>query len=552
MEKTQKIKLLTFFIIAAVFFIVFSASVQAASLYFFPSSGTQIVGAVFAVNVYVSSADQAMNAASGAVSFPKDKLEVVSLSKSGSIISLWVQEPNFSNVLGTINFEGIVLNPGFTGSSGKIISINFRAKASGTAALNFSSGSILANDGQGTNILKSLEKSSFNLVEATPATPKSPPELETAPGTPSAPQISSPTHPDSGKWYSEKNPKFVWQIPQDVLSVKLSYDKFPNSQPAVVYSPPISEKQLENIQSGVWYFHCQLKNKIGWGKTSHFKFQIDNIPPLAFKVEVKEGKETTNPRPTLIFETIDELSGVDYYEVKIDQNPSVMLKETEYQMPIQDLGKHTIIVKATDRAGNETLAMTEINILPIDPPVITDYPKTIFSDAMLSIKGTAAPENKINIYIQKGREEPKIDETKSDKEGKWFYTGTEALGTGIYRIWAEAKDLQGAKSKPSEKVIIRVAQPAFIQIGQLAISYLVVIITLLFLILGAVCGIIWSWGKIIRKRKRLKTEISEAEKSLYYAFKTLKEEIEKQIAKLDGKPDLSDREKKIYNELKKP
>src|SRR3989344_4849624 len=88
---------------------------HAATLGFSPSSGSYTVGSVVTANIYVSSADQAMNAASGAISFPSDKLEVTSLSKTGSIFTLWVQEPSFSNSAGTVNFEGIALNPGFTG-----------------------------------------------------------------------------------------------------------------------------------------------------------------------------------------------------------------------------------------------------------------------------------------------------------------------------------------------------------------------------------------------------------------------------------------------------
>ena len=61
----------------------------------------------------------------------------------------------------------------------------------------------------------------------------------------------------------------------------------------------------------------------------------------------------------------------------------------------------------------------------------------------------------------------------------------------------------------------------------------------------------WTWRKIIQRRKKLRKEITEAEKALYSAFKALKEETEEQIAKLDGKPDLSNREKKICDELKK-
>jgi len=549
-KKSERIILnftLSFCIFIFAFFIY--GKINAASLYFSPSTGSYNIGQTFSVSVYVSSTDQAMNAASGIISFPSDKLTVESLSKSGSIFTLWVQEPTFSNSAGTVNFEGIVLNPGFIGSAGKIITINFKTKAVGNILLTFSSGSVLANDGKGTNILARMGSGSYTVqteIITPPVEEYVPPKK-----TPTAPVVSSPTHPDSEKWYSNNNPKFTWEVPKDVTGVKLLVNRKPIAVPTEFYSEPITEKQLEDLDDGIWYFHIQLQNKSGWGGISHFKLQIDTKPPLPFNIEVKEGKETTNPQPTLVFEATDEISGIDYYEVKIDQEPSIKTKEKEYKIPPQALGAHTIIVKAVDKAGNETLAMTEINILPIEAPVITDYPQTLLPGTTLSIKGTAAPENKIAIYIQKDKEEPKIDETKSDKEGKWSYIGTESLKEGVYKVWVQAIDSIGAKSKPSEKITIQVIPPAFIRIGKLAISYLTTIITLLALILVMVLAIIWSWRKIIQRKKELRKEITEAEKALYSAFKDLKEEIKEQIAKLDGRPDLSERERKICDELKK-
>jgi len=138
------------------------ANAQAASLYFSPSSGSYSVGRTLTVSVYVSSSDQAINAASGIISFPQDKLQVVSLSKVGSIMSLWVQEPSFSNTSGTINLNG-----------GKIINIIFKAKTSGVAPLSFFSASVLANDGKGTNILTSPGSAKYNIIITTTTTPTS-------------------------------------------------------------------------------------------------------------------------------------------------------------------------------------------------------------------------------------------------------------------------------------------------------------------------------------------------------------------------------------------
>jgi len=528
---------------------------EAATLYFSPSSGAYTVGGTLSVNVYVSSADQAMNAASGVISFSQDKLEVASLSKSGSIITLWVQEPTFLNSAGTVNFEGIVLNPGFTGVAGKIITTNFRVKAAGLANLNFSSGSVLANDGKGTNILTSLGNAQFSLGYAGPTVPEATTPSAVS-GAPSAPQISSLTHPDPNKWYAKKDAKFTWSIPSDVTGVRLLVGRIPAAIPTVTYVPAISEKEVTNLGDGIWYFHVQLRNASGWEEVSHFRFQIDTEPPAPFEIKFVDGKETTNPRPTVIFDTTDSLSGIEYYRVKIGESDfftlsSEIVQSNPYTLPLQDLGKRTILVQAFDKAGNYTTAVEEFVILPIETPVITDYPQTLLPDATLSIKGTSVPEAQVKVYIQKDEKEAKTEETKSDKEGKWSYIGTNPLEKGTYKVWVEAIDSLGARSEPSEKVIIQVIPPAFIRIGKLAIDYLTTIITLLILISVIVFEIIWSWRKIKQRRRKLRKEITEAERALYQAFKALREETKEQIAKLDGEPGLSEREKKICDDLKK-
>ncbi|MDP3042853.1 MAG: cohesin domain-containing protein, partial [bacterium] len=199
------------------------AAASAATLYFSPSSGPYTVGDSFNVSVYVSSAEQAMNAVSGTISFPADKLEAVSIVKTGSIVSLWVQEPSFSQ--GAVNFEGIALNPGFIGSAGKIITVNFKAKQAGNAPLVFSSGAILANDGKGTNILTGMGGGNYEIISkaaAPPAETKPTPassaekkaeEKQEAIETIGKPEIISPTHQDQAAWYNNNDVKFKWELP---------------------------------------------------------------------------------------------------------------------------------------------------------------------------------------------------------------------------------------------------------------------------------------------------------------------------------------------------
>lgn len=147
------------------------ARVFADTLFVSPPSGSYSVGQTFSIRVLVSSPSRAVNAISGTISFSRDKMQVVSVSKAGSILSLWVEEPSFSSSVGTVNFEGVVPNPGYIGSSGTIITVNFRVTAPGDANVRVSSGSILANDGLGTNVLRTLGTSSFTFSPVTPAPP---------------------------------------------------------------------------------------------------------------------------------------------------------------------------------------------------------------------------------------------------------------------------------------------------------------------------------------------------------------------------------------------
>ena len=149
---------------------VSEVNAQRASLYLAPSTGTYTVGNTFLVQVKVNSGGVAINAADATLVFDPDKLEVVKISKSDSIFSLWVQEPTFSNALGTITFAGGKPTPGYIGASGTIITITFRGKTADGVTVNFANGSVLADDGKGTNILASTGSGSYKLIarEVTP------------------------------------------------------------------------------------------------------------------------------------------------------------------------------------------------------------------------------------------------------------------------------------------------------------------------------------------------------------------------------------------------
>lgn len=553
-------KLKSFFLSIAVFgflFFNFSAQTNAAgaSLYLSPANGTYNIGDTFKISVKLDSGGSVINAADGVLSFNPAGFSVINVLKTGSVFNLWTTEPAFSNSAGNIVFGGGT-TANFNGPSGTIVIVTFRAKDSGKFSMNFSSGSILAADGKGTNILSSM---AAGVYAVNPKAADLPPyetsaEAKTSispiKNTPKSPNVFSSTHPDQSRWYSNNNPKISWDLEKDITGVNLLVDQSPVSIPAKHYKEFLSEKQLEEIGDGVNYFHVQLCNKFGCGGVTHFKLQIDTIKPDAFEIKIKEGEKTSNPHPAISFETKDAPSGVNYYQVKIGEAGWVETREAEYRLSDQPWGKRTIIVKAVDKAGNSTLAVTEVEILPLETPRITDYPKELISGAKFSIAGIAPAEAIVKIYIQKD-EKTEEYEAKSEKSGKWNYAYVKAAEKGTYGIWAEAVDLKGARSDFSEKIFITVTPPAYLRIGKILIDYLTISVALFVLLFAIILMILWAWEKIRERSRKVKKEVTEAEEGLIKAFRHLEKEVEKEAAKIDGNPKLSKKEKKISENLKK-
>jgi len=150
----------TVFIFVLVLLPVFA---NAATLSITPSSGTFEVGDRVSVRVMVSG-NEAINAVSSEINIPTSIFSVDSVSKSGSILNFWVSEPSSSN--GVVKFEGVTLG-GFQGNTGTVVTINLRATAVGSGKINFVSGQVLANDGQGTNVTQGTSGASFNIKEST-------------------------------------------------------------------------------------------------------------------------------------------------------------------------------------------------------------------------------------------------------------------------------------------------------------------------------------------------------------------------------------------------
>jgi hypothetical protein len=155
----------SFLILTLLTFFISAPFLEAAVLQVAPSASTYKEGDTVRVSIIVSSPSQSINAVSATVNFP-DTLTLTSLSKAGSILNLWAVEPTFSNIDRTAKFEGVALN-GFTGNRGTVLTLVFKAKKTGSGTMSISNASVLANDGEGTNVLTNTQGATISVGAAT-------------------------------------------------------------------------------------------------------------------------------------------------------------------------------------------------------------------------------------------------------------------------------------------------------------------------------------------------------------------------------------------------
>ncbi len=548
--KTQIIiKLASSLFVFLWFIFLNAAQASAASFYFSPKSGSYQVGKSFSVGIYVSTPESA-NAFQGTVNFPEDKLQLVSVSKSGSIMSLWVQEPSFSNANGTAQFEGIVLNPGYTGSDGKILSLNFKVKSAGAAEVFFGSGSILANDGAGTDILSGLGRASFSLGGS-----EEPVSVPVSSGVPSAPKvISSPCA--EGEWCKSNSPSFSWTIPGGTTGVSILADHNAVSDPGNRSDGVINTYGYTNVEDGVWYFHVKLRNVNGWGAVTHYKFLVDTKKPDPFAMSLLDPMSALEPKPKILFEAKDGGSGIARYEIKIDDKEAKQWEDDGrhiYQTDILEPGTHIISARVFDRAGNFASASLQVEVEGIEAPKITDYPSVISAGEVLKIKAQSYGKATVTFYIQKEGSDAVAQSVVADTDGNVLLIFEGKLSEGRYTVSAQATNEKGARSVMSNKVSIAVSQRAFMRIGTLLISYLSVVISLLSLILMLVILIVYIWKKLYTLKMGVKKEVDAVEQSVHVAFDQLREGARKHITSLEKvrlKRELTKEEAKILIQLK--
>src|SRR3989338_6710130 len=337
------------FLLILFFFLFLPKISLATSLSVSPVSGTFSVGSTFNVSVLLDTEGKSINALTVFLTFPPDKLQVVSPSVGRSIIDVWTVPPKFNNAKGTIEFAGGIPK-GIIASNGVLTNITFRVKSVGDAIIKFlDKSAVFLNDGLATSDLSKVGNGVYQF--------RLPP--------PAGPIVVSNTHPDQDTWYP--NPDASLQFGSDSPGVG-GYSYILSNEP-IALPDNISEGTKQsvtytNLSEGIHYFHIRSLRDGVWGGTTHFAIKVDTVPPAEFPIEILPEARTTNPKPFIQFQTTDASSGLDHYDIRFEplslEAVETYYKDVSFFIETESpfvpaalaLGSYDVIVRAYDKANN--------------------------------------------------------------------------------------------------------------------------------------------------------------------------------------------------------
>jgi hypothetical protein len=504
----------------------------------------------------VNTEGKSINNSEANIQFPTDMIEVVSITKSSSIFSLWVEEPSFSNTTGKITFNGGVPNPGYNGATGYIATITFKAKKQGTASVIFTEGAVRENDGLGTDILNSKNGSVIQIGVAQVAPIPIPNTVNEKSTIPVKPTIVSETHPDEDLWYSNNTATFSWKIPSGVTSLQTLFNKIPNATPSITYDNSVSQKTLNNLSDGTSYFHLRYINSSGSGLIAHYKVNIDTNPPQDFSPTTR----ILGSKNLLKLEAKDTTSGIDYYQIGIDESPLIKVtKENinngEYLLPVLNEGDHKLTIIAYDKAGNKNQTSLIIQVPVIFIPELSLSQSEIISGDTVTISGkTDYPKTEIQVIVESNGDILKEYSQITADDGSFSLITDEIKKVGSVSIYARSIFSDTVMSNYSDKYYLKVSETEALRVTLSIVFPLLYIIVIIALLLIILIILYWGWHKYFGLKKKIKDEARQTTVEIHKAMLLLEDELNDQLEKLEKiKVDrtLNDKEELIFREIEK-
>ena len=140
---------------------------QPTAFFSIPLKGQYFVDDTIELVLELKDLRQPINIVQSDLSFDPNMLKVTDINTNTSFATLFVQK-EINNTLGYARLAGGIPNPGFSGDSGVFATVSFTALQPGATEVVFLPSSlVLANNSQGTNLLKEFGSTSYLILPKT-------------------------------------------------------------------------------------------------------------------------------------------------------------------------------------------------------------------------------------------------------------------------------------------------------------------------------------------------------------------------------------------------
>ena len=151
-------------------------------------------------------------------------------------------------------------------------------------------------------------------------------------------------------------------------------------------------------------------------------------------------------------------------------------------------------------------------------------PGEIKEDELLVVKGSTAPGHDLILWVGDTQGRRWRQDGHSNDDGSFVVALDQYLDRGVYKVWLEVQNKEGATSNPAARYTVVVTRSPLLSIGKRALDVLSIIVSLLSL---AVLGWLLLWYSR-RKYKELKQEIKSKTRSshfnIHHALSVLKKD----------------------------
>lgn len=311
---------------------------------FDPESDVIIQSSEKTVAIKVFTGGEAINAVSAVINYDPKVVEILDIVTTNSFCDpSFFLEKEINKEKGKVRIVCGIPNPGFSDAIGTVAELLIQPLGSEAISLEFAEETqVLANDGLGTNVLRMVTNGYYQIVRQKFATADIQNPIP----------IFSANHPNSNRWYKNKNIKLSWpELSGGTYFYTLNRNPNPSAEDKILST---TNNYLDTvIDEGIYYFHLQAKDSSGKsGQVSVFKIMVDSTPPLPPKILASSVTIKKGDTVRLDFTSEDTLSGLQSgFYVKINEGIFLPIKPPFY-IPFLESGEYPIVIRVFDKANN--------------------------------------------------------------------------------------------------------------------------------------------------------------------------------------------------------